>query len=80
MGEKFWVNDEDKVVMESVLGTEACQFLISLASENVFSELIRPPGQLGVQQGLCQLEACQFLISLASENVSSHFNVLCIST
>ncbi|KAM1032068.1 hypothetical protein ACFX15_035088 [Malus domestica] len=55
MGEKFWVNDEDKVVMESVLGTEACQFLISLASENALSELIRPPGQLGVQQGLCQL-------------------------
>ncbi|CAN6553966.1 unnamed protein product [Malus baccata var. baccata] len=55
MGEKFWVNEEDKVMVESVLGTEACRFLISLASENVLSDLIRPPGKLGVQQGLCQL-------------------------
>ncbi|XP_068325455.1 transcription factor bHLH3-like [Pyrus communis] len=53
MGEKFWVNDEeDKVMVESVLGTEACWFLISLASENVLSDLIRPWGKLGVQQGL----------------------------
>lgn len=55
MGEKFWVNVEDKVMVESVLGTEACQFLISLASDNVLSGFDTPPGDLGVQQGLCQL-------------------------
>lgn len=55
MGEKLWVNEEEKVIVESVLGTEACQFLISLASENLLSDLARPPGQLGVQQGLSQL-------------------------
>ncbi|PRQ24046.1 putative transcription factor MYC/MYB [Rosa chinensis] len=55
MGEKLWVNEEEKVIVESVLGTEACQVLISLASENLLSDLARPPGQLGVQQGLSQL-------------------------
>ncbi|PRQ25926.1 putative transcription factor bHLH family [Rosa chinensis] len=55
MGEKLWVNEEEKVILESVLGTEACQVLISLASENLLSDLARPPGQLGVQQGLSQL-------------------------
>ncbi|XP_021814813.1 transcription factor bHLH3 [Prunus avium] len=55
MGEKFWVNEEDRVVVESVLGTEACQFLTSLVSENVLTDLVRPPGKLGVQQGLSQL-------------------------
>ena len=55
MGEMLWVNEEEKVIVESVLGTEACQLLISLASENLLSDLARPPGQLGVQQGLSQL-------------------------
>ncbi|XP_050366737.1 transcription factor bHLH3 [Argentina anserina] len=55
MGEKLWVNEEEKVIVESVIGTEACQLLSSLASENLLSDLARPPGQLGVQQGLSQL-------------------------
>ncbi|KAK6239103.1 hypothetical protein QUC31_004572 [Theobroma cacao] len=56
MGEKFWVNEEDKAKVESVLGAEACEFLISLASKQVLSELVtRPPSDLGVQQRLCQI-------------------------
>lgn len=55
MGENFWVNVEDKVMVESVVGSEACRFLVSLASDNVLSSFIRPAGDLGVQQGLCQL-------------------------
>ncbi|GKU86295.1 hypothetical protein SLEP1_g835 [Rubroshorea leprosula] len=56
MGEKFWVKEEDKAMVESVLGAEACQFLISLASKNILSELVStPPSDLGVQQCLCQI-------------------------
>ncbi|KAL5537611.1 hypothetical protein UlMin_045806 [Ulmus minor] len=55
MSENFWVNLEDKAVVESVVGAEACQFLISLASDNVLSGLARPNGNSGVQQCLCQL-------------------------
>ncbi|KAM6576403.1 hypothetical protein CsatB_028240 [Cannabis sativa] len=61
MGEKFWVKVEDKVMVESVVGTEACQFLISLASDNGISGLNKPGGDSGVQQGLCQLvENCNW--------------------
>jgi hypothetical protein len=55
MGEKFWVNEDDRAMVESVLGTEACEFLISSASENLLSDLVTPRCELGVQQGLCQL-------------------------
>ncbi|XWS76293.1 hypothetical protein CRYUN_Cryun01aG0163300 [Craigia yunnanensis] len=56
MGEKFWLHEEDKAKVESVLGAEACEFLISLASKNVLSELVTPPSSdSGVQQRLCQI-------------------------
>ncbi|XWS46932.1 hypothetical protein CRYUN_Cryun14cG0110500 [Craigia yunnanensis] len=56
MGEKFWVHEEDKAKVESVLGTGACEFLISLASKNILSDLVTPPSSdLGVQQRLCQI-------------------------
>ncbi|KAJ7972689.1 BHLH transcription factor [Quillaja saponaria] len=55
MGEKFWVSEEDKAMVESVVGSEACSYLISMASNNVSSEIISPPGDLGSHQGLCQL-------------------------
>lgn len=56
MGEKFWMKEEDKAMVESVLGTEACEFFISLASKNLLSELVStPPSNLGVQQGLCKI-------------------------
>ncbi|KAJ9187632.1 hypothetical protein P3X46_003061 [Hevea brasiliensis] len=54
MGEKFWVNVE-KAMVESVLGIEACEFLISSASNNVSADMVSPPSNLGVQKGLCQL-------------------------
>ncbi|KAF2302506.1 hypothetical protein GH714_036612 [Hevea brasiliensis] len=54
MGEKFWVNEE-KAFVESVLGIEACEFLIASASSNVLADLVSPPNNLGLQQGLCQL-------------------------
>ncbi|OMO78434.1 hypothetical protein CCACVL1_14389 [Corchorus capsularis] len=56
MGEKFWVNEEDKAMVESVLGTEASEVLISLASKNLLSDLVSPPpSDLAVQQRLCQI-------------------------
>lgn len=55
MGEKFWVNEQDKAMVESVLGVEACEFLISSASNNLLADMVSPPGDLGVQEGLCQV-------------------------
>ncbi|KAG6671047.1 hypothetical protein I3843_Q018400 [Carya illinoinensis] len=55
MGEKFWVNEEDRAMVESVVGTEACEFLVSSASENTLSDLVPRSGDLGVQKGLCQI-------------------------
>lgn len=56
MGEKFWMKEEDKALVESVLGTEACELLKSLAIKNSLSELVStPPSNLGVQQGLCRI-------------------------
>lgn len=56
MGEKrFWMNMEDKVMVESVVGSEACQFLISSASENVLSSFVPPTRDPGIQQGLSHL-------------------------
>ncbi|KAF5727030.1 hypothetical protein HS088_TW22G00716 [Tripterygium wilfordii] len=54
MNEKFWVNERDKTMMESVLGTEAGNYLLS-TTNNVLLNLVSPVGDLGVQQGLCQL-------------------------
>ncbi|KAH8515366.1 hypothetical protein H0E87_004004 [Populus deltoides] len=51
MGEKFWVKEENRMV-ESVLGVEACEFLITSASKNILNDLVSPPVNLGVQQGL----------------------------
>ncbi|KAJ6405725.1 hypothetical protein OIU84_013648 [Salix udensis] len=51
MGEKFWVKEE-KGMAESVLGVEACEFLITSASKNLLNDLVSPPVNLGVQQGL----------------------------
>ncbi|KAI4301140.1 hypothetical protein L6164_034451 [Bauhinia variegata] len=55
MGDKFCVSEEDKVLVESVLGTEAAAFFISAASNNVLSDVIVPAGELGFQQRLSQL-------------------------
>lgn len=55
MGEKFWAKEDERAMVESVLGTEACEFLISSASDNVLSDSVPPPGELSAQQGLCKL-------------------------
>ncbi|EEF41427.1 DNA binding protein, putative [Ricinus communis] len=54
MGEKFWAK-EDKAMVESIIGAEACEFLISSASNNVLADLVSPPSSLGLQEGLNQL-------------------------
>ncbi|KAK7345802.1 hypothetical protein VNO77_16413 [Canavalia gladiata] len=58
MGEKFCVNEEDKSVLESVLGAEAVAFFISAVSNNIFSGMVAPPqpgADPGLRQRLCQL-------------------------
>ncbi|KAK2648669.1 hypothetical protein Ddye_016158 [Dipteronia dyeriana] len=55
MGEKFWVSEQDKAMVESVLGTEACELLISSSSNNLLADLVSPPGDLGVQPRLRQV-------------------------
>ncbi|KAK7355891.1 hypothetical protein VNO80_15155 [Phaseolus coccineus] len=57
MGEKFCVNEEDKGVLESVLGAEAVAFFISALSNNVFSSVVTPSAgaDSSLRQRLCQL-------------------------
>ncbi|KAL2978148.1 hypothetical protein AAZX31_13G103400 [Glycine max] len=57
MGEKFCVNEEDKGVLESVLGAEAVAFFISALSNNVFSGVVAPSASTdpGLRQRLYQL-------------------------
>ncbi|KAK7277578.1 hypothetical protein RJT34_22593 [Clitoria ternatea] len=57
VGEKFCANEEEKGVLESVLGPEAVAFFISAVSNNVFSGVVAPPpgADLGLRQRLCQL-------------------------
>ncbi|KAK6164542.1 hypothetical protein DH2020_001406 [Rehmannia glutinosa] len=55
MGKMFWLNEEDKAVMESVLGSEATEYFGWSASNNVLSEFSASGGDLGVQQALCKI-------------------------
>uniref|UniRef100_A0A5B7CF30 Transcription factor n=1 Tax=Davidia involucrata TaxID=16924 RepID=A0A5B7CF30_DAVIN len=55
MGEKSWLNEDDKAMVEAVLGTEPFEFLVSLASGNVLSEFVSSARDLSVQQGLCKI-------------------------
>ncbi|CAI0434345.1 unnamed protein product [Linum tenue] len=55
MGDDFWSSSDEKAMVESVLGSEACEFLISSASRASSTELVTAPGNLGLQQGLLQL-------------------------
>ncbi|KAL7113054.1 hypothetical protein ACP275_04G039400 [Erythranthe tilingii] len=55
MGNKFWLNGEDKAVVESVLGSEATEYFAWSASNNVLSEFSASGGDLGVQQTLCKI-------------------------
>ncbi|KAK8565316.1 hypothetical protein V6N13_020436 [Hibiscus sabdariffa] len=56
MGEKFWTNEEDKAKVGAILGTEARDYLILLASKDVLSDLISPPpSYLGLEQKLSEV-------------------------
>ena len=55
MGEKFWFSEEDKGMVESVLGSEAFEFLLASAAGKVLSEFVSSAGDLGVQQELCKI-------------------------
>lgn len=56
-GERFCEKEEDKAMLESVLGTEAVAFFTSAVSNDVFSDAIVPPSppDLGIHQRLCHL-------------------------
>ncbi|XP_047982203.1 transcription factor MTB3-like [Salvia hispanica] len=55
MGKKVWWNEEEKVVVESVLGSEATEYFDWAASNNVLSEFSASSGDLGVQEALCNI-------------------------
>ncbi|PSS14567.1 Transcription factor bHLH3 like [Actinidia chinensis var. chinensis] len=55
MGEKFWFSEEDRGMVESVLGSEAFEFLLASATGKVLSEFVSSAGDLGVQQELCKI-------------------------
>lgn len=53
MEEELWSNDDEKAMVESVLGGEACEALISSAT--LKSEMVLPLSDLDFQPGLPQL-------------------------
>ncbi|XP_075520376.1 transcription factor MTB3-like [Primulina tabacum] len=55
MGNNSWLNEEEKAVVESVLGSEATEYFTWSASNNVLSEFTASGGDLGVQQALCKI-------------------------
>ncbi|XP_021764267.1 transcription factor bHLH3-like [Chenopodium quinoa] len=59
MGVNCEINDEDKVMLEDVVGVEACKFLISRVCEDFLSDFndtgSSDGGMLNLQQGLCQI-------------------------
>ncbi|KAL1547137.1 transcription factor MTB3-like [Salvia divinorum] len=55
MGKKVWWNEEEKVVVESVLGSEATEYFDWAASNNILSEFSASSGDLGVQEALCNI-------------------------
>nr|WAK86099.1 transcription factor bHLH53 [Nothapodytes nimmoniana] len=52
MEKKFCLDEEDKVLLASVLGKEAFEFLHWSASNHVLTEFVSSSGDLGVQEGL----------------------------
>lgn len=50
--QKFWENQEDRAMVESTIGTEACDFFISSASSLTKLLLPPPPTDPNLQQGL----------------------------
>ncbi|XP_057519207.1 transcription factor bHLH3-like [Amaranthus tricolor] len=54
MGVNCEVNKEDKAMLESVVGIEACKFLMSRNNEDFVIEF-SPINKLNLQQGLCKI-------------------------
>ncbi|GFP99588.1 transcription factor bhlh3 [Phtheirospermum japonicum] len=55
MGNKLWLNEEEKSIVERVLGNEAAEYFSWSASNNVLSEFAASGGDLGVHQTLCKI-------------------------
>ncbi|KAJ8443407.1 hypothetical protein Cgig2_018840 [Carnegiea gigantea] len=55
MGENFVLKEEDNVMLEAVVGSEACNFLLSTACDDSLLEFNPPSEILNLQQGLCQI-------------------------
>ncbi|KAL2236442.1 UNVERIFIED_CONTAM: Transcription factor MTB3 [Sesamum indicum] len=55
MGSKFWSNEEEKDMVERVLGSEAAEYFAWSASNKVLSEFTASGWDLGVQQALCKI-------------------------
>ncbi|XP_074316116.1 transcription factor bHLH3 [Silene latifolia] len=55
MGQNVVVSKEERAMVQAVVGSEACKFLMSTASDDSLSEF-NPPGDiLNLQKGLCQI-------------------------
>ncbi|KAJ8431383.1 hypothetical protein Cgig2_027977 [Carnegiea gigantea] len=55
MGENFVLKEEDNAMLEAVVGSEACNFLLSTACDDSLLEFNPPSEILNLQQGLCQI-------------------------
>lgn len=55
MGVNCELNDEDKAMLEAVVGVEACKFLMSRNCDDFLSDFKASSGMLNLQQGLCHL-------------------------
>ncbi|XP_071738194.1 transcription factor MTB3-like [Rutidosis leptorrhynchoides] len=55
MGDRFRLEEEDKGILESVLGREACNFLIWSAANKILDEFRSKIGDLGVKESLYKI-------------------------
>nr|WOV89702.1 MYC19 [Pogostemon cablin] len=55
MGSKFWLKEEDRAMVEGVLGSEVAEYFAWSASSNVLSEFPPSGGDLGVKQLLREM-------------------------
>ncbi|GER57780.1 basic helix-loop-helix (bHLH) DNA-bindingsuperfamily protein [Striga asiatica] len=55
MGTKFWLSEDEKTLVERILGTEAAEYFAWSASNNILSEFTATGGDLGVHDTLCKL-------------------------
>ncbi|RAL42176.1 hypothetical protein DM860_011959 [Cuscuta australis] len=55
MGGKLWVSEEDRSLVEGVLGRQAVDFFNWSASHNLLSDFVASCGNLTVRQSLCKI-------------------------